>query len=96
MVGTQPSAGADTATAAALTDLVLIPTPRRRDCRRVEARTADTDFSAVGTDNLGCLSDLTTRKRIKDGRRVSMHDLLIEGARHILGSMGLSFHGSMV
>ena len=30
------------------------------------------------------LNDLATRKRVEDGRRVTVHDLLIEGARHIL------------
>jgi hypothetical protein len=35
------------------------------------------------------LSDLATRKRIEDGRRVTAHDLLIEGLRHILAVNGV-------
>ena len=29
------------------------------------------------------LNDLATRKRVEDGRRVTVHDLLIEGGRHV-------------
>ncbi len=35
------------------------------------------------------LNDLATRKRIETGRRVTMHDLLIEGGRHILAVNGI-------
>lgn len=35
------------------------------------------------------LNDLATRKRIETGRRVTMHDLLIEGGRHILAINGI-------
>jgi hypothetical protein len=35
------------------------------------------------------LNDLATRKRIEDGRRVTVHDLLIEGGRHILAVNGI-------
>jgi hypothetical protein len=34
------------------------------------------------------LNDLATRKRVEDGRRVTVHDLLIEGGRHILAVNG--------
>jgi hypothetical protein len=35
------------------------------------------------------LNDLATRKRVEDGRRVTVHDLLIEGGRHILAVNGV-------
>ena len=35
------------------------------------------------------LNDLATRRRIETGRRVTMHDLLIEGGRHILAVNGI-------
>ncbi len=35
------------------------------------------------------LNDLATRKRVADGRRVTVHDLLIEGGRHILAVNGV-------
>jgi hypothetical protein len=35
------------------------------------------------------LSDLATRKRIEGGRRVTVHDLLIEGGRHVLATNGI-------
>lgn len=35
------------------------------------------------------LNDLATRRRIETGRRVTMHDLLIEGSRHILAVNGI-------
>ena len=35
------------------------------------------------------LSDLATRKRVETGRRVTVHDLLIEGSRHILAVNGI-------
>jgi hypothetical protein len=35
------------------------------------------------------LNDLATRKRIEAGRRVTVHDLLIEGGRHILATNGI-------
>jgi hypothetical protein len=35
------------------------------------------------------LNDLATRKRIEDGRRVTVHDLLIEGGRHVLAVNGI-------
>jgi hypothetical protein len=35
------------------------------------------------------LNDLATRKRVEDGRRVTVHDLLIEGGRHILAVNGI-------
>jgi len=35
------------------------------------------------------LNDLATRKRVEDGRRVTVHDLLIEGAQHILAVNGI-------
>jgi hypothetical protein len=35
------------------------------------------------------LNDLATRKRIEGGRRVTVHDLLIEGAGHILAVNGI-------
>jgi hypothetical protein len=35
------------------------------------------------------LNDPATRKRIEDGRRVTVHDLLIEGSRHILAANGV-------
>ncbi len=35
------------------------------------------------------LNDLATRRRIETGRRVTMHDLLIEGGRHILAINGV-------
>jgi hypothetical protein len=35
------------------------------------------------------LNDLATRKRVEDGRRVTVHDLLIEGGRHILAVHGV-------
>ena len=34
------------------------------------------------------LNGLATRKRVEDGQRVTVHDLLIEGARHILAMNG--------
>lgn len=34
------------------------------------------------------LNGLATRKRVEDGQRVTVHDLLIEGARHILAING--------
>ena len=35
------------------------------------------------------LNDLATRKRVETGRRVTVHGLLIEGARHILAVTGV-------
>jgi len=35
------------------------------------------------------LNDLATRKRVETGRRVTMHDLLIEGGLHILAVNGI-------
>jgi hypothetical protein len=35
------------------------------------------------------LNDLATRKRVENGRRVTVHDLLIEGGRHILAVNGI-------
>jgi hypothetical protein len=35
------------------------------------------------------LNDLATRKRIEGGRRVTVHDLLIEGGRHVLATNGI-------
>jgi hypothetical protein len=35
------------------------------------------------------LNDLATRKRVEDGRRVTVHDLLIEGGRHVLAVNGI-------
>jgi hypothetical protein len=35
------------------------------------------------------LNDLATRKRVADGRRVTVHDLLIEGGRHVLAVNGV-------
>lgn len=35
------------------------------------------------------LNDLATRKRVETGRRVTMHDLLIEGGRHVLAINGI-------
>jgi Ribbon-helix-helix domain len=35
------------------------------------------------------LNDLATRKRVEDGRRVTVHDLLIEGGLHILAVNGI-------
>ena len=35
------------------------------------------------------LNDLATRKRIEDGRRVTVHDLMIEGVDHILALNGV-------
>lgn len=35
------------------------------------------------------LNDLATRKRVQGGRRVTVHDLLIEGGRHILAVNGI-------
>jgi predicted DNA-binding ribbon-helix-helix protein len=35
------------------------------------------------------LNDLATRKRIEGGRRVTVHDLLIEGGHHVLATNGI-------
>jgi hypothetical protein len=35
------------------------------------------------------LNDLAIRKRVDTGRRVTVHDLLIEGGRHILAINGI-------
>lgn len=35
------------------------------------------------------LNDLATRKRVEGGQRVTVHDLLIEGGRHILAVNGV-------
>jgi hypothetical protein len=35
------------------------------------------------------LNDLATRKRVETGQRVTLHDLLIEGSRHILAVNGV-------
>ena len=35
------------------------------------------------------LNDLATRKRVETGRRVTVHDLLIEGGQHILAANGI-------
>jgi hypothetical protein len=35
------------------------------------------------------LNDLATRQRVETGRRVTVHDLLIEGGRHILAVHGV-------
>jgi len=35
------------------------------------------------------LNDLATRKRVETGRRVTMHDLLIEGGLHVLAVNGI-------
>lgn len=35
------------------------------------------------------LNDLARRRRIETGRRVTMHDLLIEGGHHILAVNGI-------
>jgi predicted DNA-binding ribbon-helix-helix protein len=35
------------------------------------------------------LNDLATRRRVETGRRVTVHDLLIEGGKHILAVNGI-------
>jgi hypothetical protein len=35
------------------------------------------------------LNDLATRKRVETGQRVTVHDLMIEGASHILAVNGI-------
>lgn len=35
------------------------------------------------------LNDLATRKRVETGRRVTVHDLLLEGVAHILAVNGI-------
>ena len=35
------------------------------------------------------LNELATRKRIEGGRRVTVHDLLIEGGHHVLATNGI-------
>jgi hypothetical protein len=35
------------------------------------------------------LNDLATRLRVETGRRVTVHDLLIDGARHVLAVNGI-------
>ena len=35
------------------------------------------------------LNDLATRKRVETGRRVTVHDLLLDGSRHILAVNGV-------
>jgi Ribbon-helix-helix domain len=35
------------------------------------------------------LNDLATRKRVETQKRITVHDLLIEGARHILAVNGI-------
>jgi hypothetical protein len=35
------------------------------------------------------LNDLATRKRVEAGRRVTVHDLLIDGVRHVLAVNGI-------
>lgn len=35
------------------------------------------------------LNDLATRKRVETGQRVTVHDLLIEGGRHVLEANGV-------
>ena len=35
------------------------------------------------------LNDLATRKRVESGQRVTVHDLMIEGASHILAVNGI-------
>jgi hypothetical protein len=35
------------------------------------------------------LNDLATRKRVETGQRVTVHDLLIQGAQHILSMDGI-------
>jgi hypothetical protein len=37
----------------------------------------------------GALNDLATRLRVETGDRVTMHDLLTQGALHILASHGI-------
>ncbi len=39
------------------------------------------------------LNDVATRKRIETGHRVTVHDLLIEGGRHILAVNGVKLSG---
>ena len=35
------------------------------------------------------LNDLATRKRVETGQRVTVHDLMIEGATHVLAVHGI-------
>jgi len=35
------------------------------------------------------LNDLATRKRVATGQRITVHDLMIEGANHILAINGI-------
>jgi hypothetical protein len=43
------------------------------------------------------LNDLATRKRMETGQRITVHDLMLEGAMHILAVNGIKLpehHGS--
>jgi hypothetical protein len=57
----------------------------------VEARPAPRIQTSVRLEPAmwAALNDLATRKRVEGGRRVTVHDLLIEGGRHILAVNGI-------
>lgn len=65
--------------------------PAKASPAAVETKPAPRIQTSVRLDPAmwAALNDLATRKRIEDGRRVTVHDLLIEGGRHILAVNGV-------
>jgi hypothetical protein len=65
--------------------------PAKASLAVVETKPAPRIQTSVRLDPAmwAALNDLATRKRIEDGRRVTVHDLLIEGGRHVLAVNGI-------
>jgi hypothetical protein len=66
-------------------------TPAEAHLETAEAKSVPRIQTSVRLDPemWAALNDLATRKRIEEGRRVTVHDLLIEGSRHILAVNGI-------
>ena len=76
----KPAAGA-VAQAAAEAEVNHTPRPPKDQRIQTSIRLDPAEWAA--------LNDLATRKRVETGRRVTVHDLLIEGARHVLAVNGV-------
>lgn len=68
-----------------------VVSPKASSQPAVETKPAPRIQTSVRLDPAmwAALNDLATRKRIEDGRRVTVHDLLIEGGRHVLAVNGI-------
>lgn len=66
-------------------------TPAEAHQESAEAKSAPRIQTSVRLDPemWAALNDLATRKRMEEGRRVTVHDLLIEGSRHVLAVNGI-------